>query len=38
MNESFVKARVIFERMMEDSFARHAGSMYISPVRLIRGL
>ncbi|KIJ65246.1 hypothetical protein HYDPIDRAFT_89233 [Hydnomerulius pinastri MD-312] len=28
MNESFVKARTIFDRMMEDSLARHAGSKY----------
>ncbi|KIJ11143.1 hypothetical protein PAXINDRAFT_84964 [Paxillus involutus ATCC 200175] len=30
VNESFVKARVIFERMMEDSLARHAGSKYMT--------
>lgn len=25
MNESFVKARTIFDRMMEESLARHTG-------------
>ena len=35
MNESFVKARVIFDRMMEDSLARHSGSTYISLNRRI---
>lgn len=28
MNESFVKARTIFDRMMEESLARHTGSKY----------
>lgn len=27
MNETFVKARTIFDRMMEDSLARHSGCM-----------
>ncbi|KAG9309911.1 hypothetical protein JVU11DRAFT_9943 [Chiua virens] len=31
MNESFVKARVIFDRMMEDSLARHAGMYEVAP-------
>ncbi|KAI0318377.1 hypothetical protein OF83DRAFT_1056989 [Amylostereum chailletii] len=30
MNESFVKARTVFDRMMEDSLARHTGCMVIS--------
>ncbi|TCD65854.1 ESCRT-0 subunit protein hse1 [Steccherinum ochraceum] len=28
MNESFVKARTIFDRMMEDSLARHSAALY----------
>lgn len=28
MNETFVKARTMFDRMMEDSLARHSGRMY----------
>ncbi|KAG6374792.1 hypothetical protein JVT61DRAFT_4170 [Boletus reticuloceps] len=31
MNESFVKARVIFDRMMEDSLARPAGMYDVGP-------
>ncbi|KAH7922334.1 hypothetical protein BV22DRAFT_1197529 [Leucogyrophana mollusca] len=31
MNESFVKARTIFDRMMEDSLARHAGMYEAQP-------
>ena len=30
MNETFVRARTIFDRMMEDSLARHTGGEYFS--------
>jgi hypothetical protein len=30
MNETFVRARTIFDRMMEDSLARHTGGEYLS--------
>jgi len=30
MNESFVKARTIFDRMMEESLARHSECMVLS--------
>lgn len=29
MNDTFVKARVIFDRMMEESLARHSGREYL---------
>jgi signal transducing adaptor molecule len=29
MNEAFLRARTIFDRMMEESLARHTGSMYL---------
>ncbi|KAJ7022690.1 hypothetical protein C8F04DRAFT_1310478 [Mycena alexandri] len=31
MNETFVRARTIFDRMMEESLARHSGGVYIGP-------
>lgn len=30
MNESFIKARSMFDRMMEDSLARHSARKYHS--------
>ena len=29
MNETFVKARAMFDRMMEDSLARHSACVYL---------
>lgn len=36
MNETFVKARTIFDRMMEDSLARHTGGMLTSILLCIK--
>ncbi|KAI0306042.1 hypothetical protein B0F90DRAFT_1624071 [Multifurca ochricompacta] len=39
MNESFVKARTIFDRMMEESLARHSECMYfVSSLRYLPAL
>lgn len=32
MNETFVKARTIFDRMMEESLARHTGGAPVYPL------
>lgn len=35
MNETFVKARAMFDRMMEDSLARHSACVYFDHQYLI---